>query len=75
MHKLANKYQVSVAQIATAWAIAKGTTPILGVTKTNQVNDAANSIKIKLAEEEIKLLETLAANTNVNTHGGWEGKS
>ena len=28
---LADKYDVSPAQIATAWAIGRGTTPILGV--------------------------------------------
>ena len=31
------KHNISVAQVAIAWAIAKGTIPIIGVTKVDQV--------------------------------------
>ena len=34
LKKLADRYNVAPAQIPVAWAIAKGTLPIIGVTKT-----------------------------------------
>lgn len=33
LQEIAEKYAATPAQIATAWAIGRGTTPILGVTK------------------------------------------
>ena len=46
-------------QVATAWAIAKGTLPIIGVTKTRQVEEAADAAQICLTEEEVGRLEKL----------------
>ena len=46
-----------MAQIPVAWAIAKGTLPIIGVTKENQVLDAAKAVNLELTGEEIKYLE------------------
>ena len=43
MKKIGEKYNANVSQIAIAWAIAKGTTPIIGVTKPAQVEDAATA--------------------------------
>jgi len=34
-----------------AWAIAKGTLPIIGVTKENQVLDAVKAANITITEE------------------------
>lgn len=59
-------------QIATAWAIAKGTLPIIGVTKAGQVEDAAKAAEITLLAEEISELEALGDAVNVNTLRGWE---
>lgn len=56
----------------TAWAIAKGTTPIIGVTKQSQVEDAVKASEIKLSEEEINLIEYTAENAGVYTKGSWE---
>lgn len=72
---IAAKHNASVAQIATAWAIGKGTTPILGVTKVNQVEDAAQSARINLSEEEMQQLEKLAIDAKIDTRGGWEGEA
>lgn len=72
MKKIGNKHHVSVAQIAIAWAIAKGTTPIIGVTKVEQVQDAAKAVQIKLSADEMYMIETAAAQTGVNTRGSWE---
>lgn len=72
---IAKKYEVSPAQVATAWAIGRGTTPILGVTKVEQIEDAVQSSNLNLPEEEIRYLESLAIASNVNTRGGWEGQA
>ena len=63
---------VSVAQIAMAWAINKGTVPIIGVTKPHHVEDAAKTTEIKLTAEEMEQLENAAAKTGVDTRGSWE---
>ena len=60
------------AQIATAWAIAKGTLPIIGVTKVHQVEEAAQTSKIKLTNDEVAYLEKLANEANVHTLREWE---
>ncbi|MGT2907335.1 aldo/keto reductase [Streptococcus dentiloxodontae] len=75
LRSLADKYQASPAQIATAWAIGRGTTPILGVTKVEQVLDAAKSADIQLTTQEVSELETMAAASGVDTRGGWEGQA
>lgn len=75
MRKLAAKYNASPAQIATAWAIGKGTTPILGVTKVAQVTDAATASKINLTAAEVTELEQAAKAAGVDTRGGWEGQA
>jgi len=72
MKEIGSSRNASVAQIAIAWAIAKSTLPIIGVTKINQVEDAVNAAKIILTKEEITDLETLAKATGIDTKGAWE---
>jgi len=59
-------------QTATAWAIAKGTLPIIGVTKVEQVEDAAKAAEITLSAEEVSALEALGDAANANTLHEWE---
>lgn len=66
------KHNASAAQIATAWAIAKGTLPIIGVTKAAQVMETVKTASISLTEQEVQELETLADETNVSTIRAWE---
>lgn len=73
--QLAEKYDASPAQIATAWAIGRGTTPILGVTKVEQVIDAAKVVNITLRDDEIAQLEQIAIASGIDTRGGWEGQA
>lgn len=75
LRDLAEKHQASPAQIATAWAIGRGTTPILGVTKVEQIDDAAKVASINLTDEEVAYLEHLAVQSGVDTRGGWEGNA
>lgn len=72
MKKIAIEHQATVAQIATAWAIGKGTIPIIGVTKVDQVVDAAFATTISLKIKEINKLEKLASETRVSTIREWE---
>ena len=66
------RFDASPAQIAAAWAIAKGTLPIIGVTKVNQVEEAAKAAQICLTEEEALRLEKLGDETGVHTLREWE---
>ena len=50
----------------------KGTLPLVGATKVHHVLDAACASDIQLRDEEIILLEQLAAETRVDTRGAWE---
>lgn len=70
--KIAAAHGVSPAQIPVAWAIAKGTTPILGVTSPEQVADAAKAASITLTAEEMAEMEQAAAQTGAETRGSWE---
>lgn len=72
MRTVGERYGITPAQVALAWAIAKGTTPIIGVTKTAQVQDAVKAAKITLTEEEMRTIEEAAESTGVDTRGSWE---
>ncbi len=62
----------AVADVAVAWAFAKGTTPIIGVTKASYIDGLVRASHIKLTSDEITELEAFADATNVNTRGWWE---
>jgi aryl-alcohol dehydrogenase-like predicted oxidoreductase len=72
MKEIGSSRNASVAQVAIAWAIAKNTLPIIGVTKPSQIDDAQAAIKIKLSEDEIASLERLAAESGADVRGAWE---
>ena len=72
LEKIAEEHGVKVAQLPIAWAIAKGTLPIVGATKTHHVEDAAEAVDIELSADEIKTMEDLADKANINTIRMWE---
>ena len=72
MTVIGQKYGASCSQIGIAWAIAKGTLPIIGATKERHVIEAAEAARIQLTAEEVSKLEALADATGVDTRGGWE---
>ena len=72
LKKLADKYNVGPAQIPVAWAIAKGTLPIIGVTKENQVLDAVKAANVTLTAEEVAELEKVADSLDLNVIRFWE---
>ena len=72
MKKLADQYGVAVAQIPVAWAIAKGTLPIIGVTKVSHVEDAVKAANVTLTADEVKELEAIADSLGLNVIRMWE---
>lgn len=72
MRTVGDKYSITPAQVALAWAIAKGTTPIIGVTKPAQVQDTVRAMQVVLTADEVKMLEDAAESTGVDTRGSWE---
>ena len=72
MKKIADEHNVSIAQVPVAWAIAKGTIPIVGMTKTQQVEAAAKACDMKLSDSEIKELERIASDIDVDAVRFWE---
>ena len=72
MTAIGKKYGASCSQIGIAWAIAKGTMPIIGATKERHVVEAAEAADIVLTPEEVARLEALADATGIDTRGGWE---
>ncbi len=72
MKAIGEKYGASCSQIGIAWAIAKGTMPIVGATKERHVAEAAAAADIVPTNDEIARLETLADATGIDTRGDWE---
>ena len=72
MKRIGKKYDASCSQIGIAWAIAKGTLPIIGATKEHHVTEAAEAAKISLSTDEVSRLEQLADATGIDTRGEWE---
>ena len=56
--EIADKYQVTRAQIALAWLWAKGVVaPVVGVTKEKYLDDFVAALDVKLTKEDIDYLE------------------
>lgn len=72
MGEIGDKFKVGQAPIAMAWAIAKGTVPIIGVTKEAQIDDALAAIHLELEVKDIHALEQAAFETGISIRGAWE---
>jgi aryl-alcohol dehydrogenase-like predicted oxidoreductase len=70
--EIGSKYSANASQINIAWAIAKGTVPIIGITKAYQAEELSKAINIELTKEEITTLEKVAESTGVSIKAGWE---
>ena len=70
--EIAEAHDAKVAQLPIAWAVAKGTLPIIGATKVHHVEDAAEAVEIELTDDEIRTMEELADKANINTIRIWE---
>ena len=57
VHELAEKDQCKMSQIAIAWQWAKGvTSPIIGATKMQYLDDAAGALNVRLTAEGLSLI-------------------
>jgi Predicted oxidoreductases (related to aryl-alcohol dehydrogenases) len=74
LEEIGQSHGISAAQTATAWAVAKGTLPIIGVTKVHHVEDAVKAADVILTEEEIALMEKTADELELSTIRYWEKK-
>ena len=72
LSRIADKYGVGIAQVPVAWAIAKGTLPIIGVTKVSHVEDAVKAVNITLTADEVAELEHVADSLGLNVIRFWE---
>ena len=72
MKTVGESYGISVSQVAAAYAISKGTLPIIGITKPYQAEELAKTASVRLSDDEIKLLEKTAGETGVKVKAGWE---
>ncbi len=66
------KQGAAVPDVAIAWAIAKGATPIIGVTKPSFIDGLVRASTVALTSDDIAELEAVADAANVNTRGWWE---
>ncbi|WGM45964.1 Aldo-keto reductase IolS [Brevundimonas sp. NIBR10] len=69
---IGQNHGAAAPDVAVAWAIAKGATPIIGVTKPSHVDALVRATRLSLSSEDIAELEALADATNLNTRGWWE---
>ncbi len=57
--ELADRRRVSMTEVSLAWLLTKVTAPVVGATKTSQVDGAAKAVELELTAEEIAYLEEL----------------
>ncbi|KZW00866.1 Aldo/keto reductase [Exidia glandulosa HHB12029] len=57
VEKVAKDKGVSMAAVAIAWVLGKGCAPIVGLSSEKRIQEAVDSLKVKLTDEECKFLE------------------
>ncbi|CCD25936.2 aldo/keto reductase NDAI_0G01600 [Naumovozyma dairenensis CBS 421] len=57
VEELSKKKGVAMAAISTAWVMAKGCQPILGMSSIKRVDEAKDALDVKFTEEELAYLE------------------
>lgn len=66
VNQLAQKYNVSMAQISLAWLYKKGVASlVVGATKINHFEDAVKAIDLDLSDDDCKYLEELYINHKI----------
>jgi len=61
MEVIALRHKATISQVALAWMLADSviTSPIIGATSIEQLNENLGALKVKLAEDEIVFLSKL----------------
>lgn len=63
MESIANGYNAAISQIALAWMLADAviTSPIIGATSIQQLNENLGALNVKLSQGEVDLLNKMTA--------------
>ena len=69
---IGRSFGANAAEVAIAWALSKGVTPIIGVTRPEHVVSIKRARAMKLSSSDVAQLEAIAHATGVNTRGWWE---
>ncbi len=69
MIKVAERHEIKVPQVAISFCATKGVIPMCGCRKPYQVTDLAEAVKVRLTPGEMKRLEEVADEANVNIMG------
>ncbi len=72
LYEIAEKYGISQAALLIAWGIAKGTIPIVGVTKEKYIDDIIAAAETELQKDDILQMEEAAAESGLRTIRVWE---
>lgn len=56
---IADKYGVSMTEVALAWLLSKSDCPVVGITKLSQLNGLVNSVELNLSADDMNYLEEL----------------
>jgi aryl-alcohol dehydrogenase-like predicted oxidoreductase len=59
LEEVAKRLGKSMAIVATAWSLKKGTNPILGLQSIDRIDEAVEAADLELSDEDVKLLEEL----------------
>lgn len=70
--EVGRQHGASAPEVAMAWALARGASPIIGVTRPGYVDSLVRACRITLADHEVSSLEQLADAAGVDTRGWWE---
>lgn len=57
--ELAERYKVSMTEIALSWLLTKVTSPIVGTTKVSNIETAVKATELELSKSDIQYLEEL----------------
>lgn len=72
VQQLAATYQVSNTAILIAWAIAKRTIPIIGITKLHHIKSLKEAVGLRLTANDMHRLANNADLTAISIPGEWE---
>ncbi|OCG30535.1 oxidoreductase [Gilliamella sp. Choc3-5] len=57
--EIAERHHVSMTEVSLAWLLTKVTSPVVGATKKQQIQDAVKAIQLQLTSDELNYLEAL----------------
>jgi len=68
VEKISKDKGCTMSQVALAWSFKHATAPIVGISKSERIDEAVGALRVKLTDEEIKHLEEPYKPREVNGH-------